>query len=133
MSSRAALLSLEQARRQLLASIAPLTDTEMVSLASALDRVAAADIVASIPVPPWDNAAMDGYALRRADLEQTPTLLVSQRVAAGMQPDPLQPATAARIFTGAPVPDHADTVVMQENCEQQHGDCLLYTSDAADE
>ncbi|GFZ78337.1 molybdopterin molybdenumtransferase MoeA [Pseudohongiella nitratireducens] len=121
MSSRAALLSLEQARRQLLASIAPLTDTEMVSLASALDRVAAADIAASIPVPPWDNAAMDGYALRRADLEQTPTLPVSQRVAAGMQPDPLQPGTAARIFTGAPVPDHADTVVMQENCEQQNG------------
>ena len=64
MSSRAALLSLEQARRQLLASIAPLTDTEMVSLASALDRVAAADIVASIPVPPWDNAAMESFFAR---------------------------------------------------------------------
>lgn len=118
---RPALLSLEQARSQLLASIEAASDNEIVPLDSALDRVAAADIVANMPVPPWDNAAMDGYALCRADLEQTATLPVSQRIAAGMQPVPLQPGTAARIFTGAPIPEHADTVVMQENCEAQDG------------
>lgn len=118
---RPALISLEDARSQLLASIERMQQAEVVSLANALDRVAAEDIVASTPVPPWDNAAMDGYALRRADLDQSAILNVSQRIAAGMNPKPLEPGTSARIFTGAPVPEGADTVVMQENCER-HGE-----------
>lgn len=117
--SRPTLLSLEDARSQLLASIQPALKQEVVPLADALDRVAAEDVAANMPVPPWDNAAMDGYAFCRADLDQSVTLSVSQRITAGMHPNPLQPGTAARIFTGAPVPDGADTVVMQENCQRQ--------------
>lgn len=116
--SRPALLSLEDAQRQLLATIQSARKQEVVSLANALDRIAAEDIIARIPVPPWNNAAMDGYALRHADLSQSTTLPVSQRIAAGMHPQPLQPGTVARIFTGAPMPEGADTVVMQENCQR---------------
>ena len=121
--SRPALLSLEDARSQLLASIQPALKQEVVPLADALDRVAAEDVEANMPVPPWDNAAMDGYAFCRADLDHSVTLAVSQRITAGMYPQPLQPGTAARIFTGAPIPEGADTVVMQENC-QRHDDLV---------
>jgi len=71
-------------------------------------------MVAGLDLPPWPNSAMDGYALRLADW-QGQALPVSQRILAGMAPDALQPGTCARIFTGAPVPQGADTVEMQEN------------------
>ncbi len=89
---------------------------EMLPLAAALDRYIAADIDSPIDVPPWANSAMDGYALRVADLAEGRALPVSQRIAAGQSGTPLLPGTAARIFTGAPLPAGADTVVMQEDC-----------------
>lgn len=88
-------------------------------LAEAGGCILARDITASIPVPPEANSAMDGYAIRHADLSGPGpwTLPVSQRIPAGRAPQPLQAGTAARLFTGAVMPAGADTVVMQENCE----------------
>jgi molybdopterin molybdotransferase len=87
-------------------------------LHSGLGRVLAADVVAPIDVPPADNSAMDGFALRRDDWPGgDQPLPLSQRIAAGSAPAGLRPGTAARIFTGAEVPPGADTVVMQESCD----------------
>lgn len=112
------LMPVEEALQRLLAlaEAAPIGDTESVCLADAEGRVLAADLVASIDLPPWPNSAMDGYALRLADWHGEP-LPVSQRIFAGQAPAPLQPGTCARIFTGAPVPEGADCVEMQENVE----------------
>ncbi|MCQ9423264.1 molybdopterin molybdotransferase MoeA [Pseudomonas sp. LJDD11] len=112
------MIALEQALTRLLDSAAstPILDHEQVTLADAKGRVLAEDIIASLDLPPWPNSAMDGYALRVADWNGEP-LSVSQRIFAGQAPQPLQPGTCARIFTGAPVPAGADCVEMQENAE----------------
>jgi len=92
-------------------------DDESVDLKECLGRVLAADVVSSIDVPPADNSAMDGYALRRGDWPGAEHALeISQRITAGTPPGPLEPGTAARIFTGAETPEGADVVVMQEKC-----------------
>lgn len=90
---------------------------ETLPLAQAAGRVLAADIVAPRDVPPEANSAMDGVAFRHADLPAAGELRISQRIPAGVAPLPLEPGTAARIFTGAIIPPGADTVVMQEQCE----------------
>lgn len=115
---RPGLMPMEQALECLLtlAEAAPITDTECLSLAAARGRVLAAPLVADLDLPPWPNSAMDGYALRLADWQGEP-LTVSQRIFAGQAPAPLQPGTCARIFTGAPLPEGADCVEMQENAE----------------
>lgn len=105
-----------QARLLKLAGEAPIREQEDVALADADGRVLAEPLVAGLDLPPWDNSAMDGYALRLADWTGEP-LVVSQRIQAGSAPGPLQPGTCARIFTGAPLPEGADTVEMQENAE----------------
>lgn len=112
------LMPVEQALEQLLAlaEAAPIREMENLPLAEAEGRVLATDLVASLDLPPWPNSAMDGYALRNADWQGQP-LPVSQRIFAGHAPQPLQPGTCARIFTGAPVPEGADCVEMQENTE----------------
>lgn len=91
--------------------------TELVELALANGRVLAVDVCARMNVPPEANSAMDGIAFSHADMPASGLLPLSQRIAAGHAPQPLQPATAARIFTGAILPAGADTVAMQENCE----------------
>jgi molybdopterin molybdotransferase len=121
------LLDLDDALRQLLDQAAPVGDSEneseaeTVSTLDACGRVLALDQVSALDVPPMDNSQMDGYALRIADLAAAarptpagPALRVSQRIAAGHVGSPLEPGTAARIFTGATIPDGADAVVMQE-------------------
>ena len=112
------LLPVEEALSRLLAlaEATPIDAREIVSLAAADGRVLATDLVAGLDLPPWPNSAMDGYALRLADWQGEP-LPVSQRILAGQAPEPLQPGTCARIFTGAPLPAGADTVEMQENAE----------------
>jgi len=112
------LLPVEEALGRLLAlaEATPIDAREIVSLAAADGRVLATDLVAGLDLPPWPNSAMDGYALRLADWQGEP-LPVSQRILAGQAPEPLQPGTCARIFTGAPLPAGADTVEMQENSE----------------
>lgn len=117
------LMPVATALERLLASAAehPPTAVIKVPLADALGCVLAEPVVAVADVPPWDNSAMDGYALASSDLPAAMAggLPVSQRITAGMAPLPLQPGTCARIFTGAPLPSGADAVQMQENVAQQ--------------
>lgn len=118
------LLPLDEALQRLAAAAAAhrIAEVEAVSTFHARGRVLAADVGSPIAVPGADNSAMDGYALRTADVPAAGTLLpVSQRIAAGHVGQPLQPGTAARIFTGALVPEGADAVVMQEQCEPFDG------------
>ncbi|MCS3467056.1 molybdopterin molybdotransferase [Pseudomonas sp. JUb42] len=112
------LLPVEQAFARLMemAEAATIHEHESVPLAAAQGRVLAEDMVSSLDLPPWPNSAMDGYALRLSDWAGEP-LRVSQRIFAGQAPEPLEPGTCARIFTGAPVPQGADCVEMQENAE----------------
>ena len=112
------LMPVEVALARLLemAEAAPIVEFEHLPLAAAEGRVLAEDLLSSLDLPPWPNSAMDGYALRVADWTGEP-LLVSQKIFAGMAPEPLAPGTCARIFTGAPVPAGADCVEMQENTE----------------
>jgi molybdopterin molybdotransferase len=118
MRNNAPLQNLDDALAQLLAAVQPLAQTESVPTAQALGRVLAVEVIAALDVPPGDNSAMDGYALRAADVSAPGTVLpVSQRIPAGVVGQPLQPGTAARIFTGAQIPAGADAVVMQEQCE----------------
>ncbi|WP_404367594.1 gephyrin-like molybdotransferase Glp [Marinobacter sp.] len=119
--SLANLTSVDTALQHLLESAKPLSETEMVPLGDALGRVLAEDLSAPMDVPQSDNSAVDGYAFRCADPGADRRLPVSGRVAAGDNPPPLQAGTAARIFTGAPIPEGADTVIMQENTTLDDG------------
>jgi len=112
------MLSVSDAIATLLERAQCLVGTETCDLLDAQGRTLAGEVVADIDVPPADNSAMDGYALRHADWKgPTATLRLSQRVTAGSSPAELELGTAARIFTGAEIPAGADTVVMQERCE----------------
>lgn len=107
--------SVEAALTALLDGIAPV-DIERIATTDAAGRILAVDVEAQHDVPPADNSAMDGYALRAADAGQI--LPVSQRIAAGHVPQPLAPGSCARIFTGGEIPPGADCVVMQERVEK---------------
>ncbi|WP_428423601.1 molybdopterin molybdotransferase MoeA [Methylibium sp.] len=116
------MLSLPDALARLLAGTTALAETETVSTFEALGRVLAVDVASQLDVPPHDNSSMDGYALCAADVPAPGTLLpVSQRIAAGQVGAVLVPGTAARIFTGAPMPVGADAIVMQEQCDVVEG------------
>ncbi|WP_295385522.1 gephyrin-like molybdotransferase Glp [uncultured Thiodictyon sp.] len=118
----APLLTVVEARAAILAAADPVARvTQRIVCADSLGRVLAESIRSPIDVPPHDNSAMDGYALRADDLGADWRLPIAQRIAAGESPPPLPPGTAARIFTGAPIPDGADTVVIQEECEIASG------------
>jgi molybdopterin molybdotransferase len=111
------LLDMDQALDLLLSHARPLTQTETVDLLAGLGRVLAEPLISPVVVPPWDNSAMDGYGVRTADLGPDGARLpVTQRIPAGARGEPLVPRSAARIFTGAPVPAGADAVVVQEVC-----------------
>jgi molybdopterin molybdotransferase len=111
------MLTVEQALAQVLAGAEAIPDVETVPTLHACGRVLATGVVSAMNVPPMDNSQMDGYAVRTLDVPAVPTTLrVSQRIAAGHVGTPLEPGTAARIFTGAPVPPGADAIVMQESC-----------------
>jgi|GEM_PF-2804320 len=114
-----ALLPFDDAFARLLSHADTLPGTETIDTMNADGRVLARALVSSLDVPPWDNAQMDGYAVRAADLAASPdgVFPVSQRIPAGHQGQPLQPGTVARIFTGAALPPGADAVVMQEEVE----------------
>ncbi|MBK9187129.1 MAG: hypothetical protein IPM78_13160 [Moraxellaceae bacterium] len=94
-----------------------LPKVEDILLTQALGRILAQDVVSSLDVPPQANSAMDGYALHTQAQQADDIYEVSQRIAAGSQPHTLQQGTLARIFTGAVIPQGANAVVMQENCE----------------
>mgnify|MGYP000302954502 CR=1 FL=1 len=114
---RAPLKPLDAALAELLAHALLLFPAEYVSTFDADGRVLAQDLMASLDVPAHDNSAMDGYAVRCADWKNAATAFdVNQRIAAGSTGDVLGAGCAARIFTGAPVPEGADAIVMQEDC-----------------
>ena len=118
-STKERLLSYEEAISQLLTSAQPLPDNDKVKTEDALGRVLAVTLSSAQDVPPLDNSAMDGYAVASQDVSFAGTCLpVSQRICAGDMGHPLTPGTAARIFTGAPIPQNADAVIMQEQCER---------------
>ena len=115
------MLSFEQALEKLLAAAQPVEEVRSLPLTAAAGRILALAQQSTVAVPPLDNSAMDGYAVRVADVAVAGVCLpVSQRIPAGTVGTTLQPGTAARIFTGAPVPAGADAVIMQELC--QHGE-----------
>src|SRR5581483_38226 len=117
-----ALLSVEDALTRVLAGLSPL-EAERVAIEAAHGRVLAEDLAARLTQPPFNASAMDGYAVRSADVASLPaTLRVVGVAAAGSGFERrIGKGEAVRIFTGAPVPEGADTVVIQENTEEADG------------
>lgn len=113
-SSQDKLHSVEQALSALRQDIG-LLPSEWLSLDAAAGRILAGDVSARMDVPPFDSSAMDGYALSHRDAGAW--LPISQRIAAGQSASPLRPGSCARLFTGSPIPEGADCVVMQERVE----------------
>ncbi|WP_416350564.1 gephyrin-like molybdotransferase Glp [Polynucleobacter sp. AP-Nickl1-40-C4] len=128
------MLTAQQALDHLLSHAQTVGESEKVAMQAALGRVLAENVNSLVDVPPLDNTAMDGYAVRSADIA-TPgkSLKITQRIPAGSMGTPLESGTAARIFTGAPVPPGADAVVMQEDCalEGESGQVTINTAPIA--
>ncbi len=126
-------LSVEEALDHILCAVDPL-GAERVGILAAMGRVLAEGIVAQTPIPPWPNSAMDGYAVRHADLDRAAPsrdrpleLTVVEEVPAGYAATrPLGPGQAVRIMTGAPLPSGADTVVPLEETETRSGRVRLF-------
>ena len=116
------MLTAQQALDHLLSHAKPVAEIERIPMQSTLGRVLAENVNSLVDVPPLDNTAMDGYAVRTADTQNPGSVLkIAQRIPAGSVGTELQAGTAARIFTGAPVPPGADAVVMQEDCSTPEG------------
>jgi molybdopterin molybdotransferase len=120
------LLSVDEALDVLLAGARPVGEVEEVATLEAAGRVLARAQTSTMDVPPMDNSAMDGYAVRTADVKAPDTKLkVAQRIQAGAVGAALAPGSAARIFTGAPIPSGADAIVMQEFCAADGGHVVV--------
>ena len=130
---RQPLKSLDDALVELLTHAVPLNRAETVYTFDADGRVLAQDVVAALDVPAHDNSSMDGYAVRSSDWQSAQAKLqVKQRIAAGSSGIALAAMSAARIFTGAPIPDGADAVVIQEECTSpQEGSVCITTQPRA--
>ena len=121
------LLPVTEAERLIAERVAPVDGRETARLREALGRVLAENVVAPVNVPPFDNSAVDGYAVRGDDLvaDGEKRLAIVDRVAAGHAArHAVKAGEAIRIFTGAPMPAGADTVFMQEDCRVE-GDCVI--------
>lgn len=129
------LTPIQDALEQLIQSVKTCDEAaESIPLTNVSGRILASDIVASLDVPNCANSAMDGYAVKAADIQNTPTnLRVTQRIPAGQVGSTLNSGEAARIFTGAPLPEGADAVVMQENTEASGDDVVIKQAAAAGE
>jgi molybdopterin molybdotransferase len=128
------MLTAQQALDHLLSHSQTVGESENVAMQAALGRVLAENVSSLVDVPPLDNTAMDGYAVRSADIVTSgKSLKIAQRIPAGSMGTPLESGTAARIFTGAPVPPGADAVVMQEDCtlEGESGQVTINTPPTA--
>ena len=121
------LLAVEAAAARMAAHVPPVRETEAVGLADALGRVVANDVRTKIPLPPFDNSAVDGYAVRHADLAASgeTRLRIVGRSQAGSRTEAVGAGQAIRIFTGAPMPEGADTVFMQEDCRVEGETVIL--------
>src|ERR671915_1479393 len=116
------LLSVDEALARLLAEARPVAEIEEIATLEATNRILARAQRSAMDVPPMDNSAMDGYAVRLSDGMK---LKVAQKIMAGSVGEKLEPGSAARIFTGAPIPPGADAVVMQEHCEVEKDSVIL--------
>ena len=125
------MLTVAEARARIVSAFAPLP-AEQVSLANALGRVLAEPIHARLTQPPFAVSAMDGYAVRAADVMRVPVSLklVGYAPAGSAYGQPIKPGEAVRIFTGAPLPEGADAIVIQEDT-QATGDSVLVKEGAA--
>jgi molybdopterin molybdotransferase len=122
------LLPLADMERLIGERVAPVAETERVPLHGARGRVTAVDVKAPVDLPPFDNSAVDGYAVRHADLKRDgdSKLVIAGRLAAGRRPDvALKHGEAIRIFTGAAMPAGADTVFMQEDVKLEGGSVIV--------
>lgn len=112
------LVTLEDALKQIVESVSPVTETQQIPIEQALDRVLACSAPSPIAVPNFDNSAMDGYALNVNDLEKTDTLqLVGKSFAGQPFKEQVQPGQCVRIMTGAKIPSGSNCVIMQENTQ----------------
>ena len=117
MMNKPPMLTAQQALDHLLSHAVAVNEVEKVAMQAALGRVLAENVSSLVDVPPLDSTSMDGYAVRCADTTAPGSALkIAQRIPAGSMGTELEPGTAARIFTGAPIPLGADAVVMQEDC-----------------
>lgn len=122
------LLPIAEMERLIAERVTPVSETEQVTLHRASGRVLAREVIAPLDLPPFDNSAVDGYAVRHADLSPTgeTRLKVAGRVTAGSDArEPIAPGRAVRIFTGAPMPAGADTVFMQEDVRVEGGSIVV--------
>jgi molybdopterin molybdotransferase len=120
------LKAVDEALAFLLDQARPIEQRERVALQDGLGRVLAGPVKSQVDVPPWDNSAMDGYAVSTGDLKSDQNRLrIAQRIPAGSSGVALEPGTAARIFTGAPVPQGADAVAIQEVCRTEGEDVVV--------
>ena len=120
--TKSPMLTAQQAIDHLLSHAQTVIESEEVTTQAALGRILAENVNSLVDVPPLDNTAMDGYAVRTADTNVPGAILrLAQRIPAGSIGTQLEPSTTARIFTGAPVPPGADAVVMQEDCTLPEG------------
>lgn len=119
------MLDFDEAQSRLAAAGTPPNITETCPLHQARGRVLAQTLYATLDLPPADNSAMDGYAIRHADYAAGQPLPVQQRCYAGVMPEPLQPGKSIRLFTGSLIPAGADTVVMQEDGSETDNALLI--------
>ena len=123
--SSPSLISVDEAITRILEDVSIVEQLETMDIENVLGRILARDVYSTINVPGYDNSAMDGYAVVAADCAQLGAKLsVTQRIPAGQMGNQLEAGTAARIFTGAPIPPGADAVVMQEHCDRD-GDLVI--------
>ena len=122
MINKPPMLTAQQALDHLLSHAKSVSESESIPMQATLGRVLAENVNSLVDVPPLDNTSMDGYAVRTADTAPAGQILkIAQRIPAGSVGTLLEPGTAARIFTGAPIPPGADAVVMQEDCAIAEG------------
>ena len=122
------LLAIDDVERLINERVTPVAETETAALRDARGRVLAADVVAPIDLPPFDNSAVDGYAVRHADVgaKGETTLRIADRLTAGRAAEhAIAEGEAIRIFTGAPMPQGADTVFMQEDVRAESGAVIV--------
>lgn len=122
------MMSVDEAVAMIASRVQSVQEIEPVSLAAADGRVLAEPIVASLSLPPFTNSAVDGYAVRSEDLSlagKQPFAVVGRIAAGSAAEEPIKPVQAVRIFTGAPMPEGADTVFMQEDVKVEEGQVFL--------
>lgn len=114
------MLAVQEAERLIFEAVQTIKETELVKLEECRDRILATSISSKLDFPHWDNSAMDGYAVRFDDVQQSVTLDIVEEIPAGYQPQKtIQPGQAARILTGSMMPAGADTIIMQEDTKRE--------------